>query len=279
MSRGPSGVTLQEDEIDLKARALVSATFNGLNVGARAFVVYDDLSKDIIFSKNELAQLPLASLTKIMSTVVALDLANENTIIDIKVPQDKFFGRWKLKDLLKLVLVSSSNSGINTISERLLSMQDVSLNGQWFVKLMNKKAKTLGLDQSYFLNESGLDIDGTLSGAYGSPLDVAILFSYALKISPEIFESTKYSSITVVSEDNRIVEVENTNRTVSLIEGLVASKTGLTDLADGNLAVVTDIAPGHRIIIVVFGSTEEGRFRDVEALSRATRNYNSLVRE
>ena len=255
---------------DNKSAALQN--FKNLEIKAQAFVIYDATQKRIIYSRNELAQLPLASSTKIMSTLAALDIADKNLIIDVR--SDSRFDRvndkssllpggWKLSDLLKLTLVSSSNSGINIISDQLPPL----------LEFMNQKATSLGLNQTYFLNESGLDIDENLSGAYGSALDMAILFDYAIKISPDVLGATKYNSITINSIEGYSETRSNTNPIVSQIEGLVASKTGLTDLAGGNLVIAFNVKEKNRIIIVVLGSTQDGRFRDTEILTKATLDY------
>ncbi|MDO8493563.1 MAG: hypothetical protein Q7S19_03415 [bacterium] len=261
--------------------------FRDLNIQAKSYVVYNATHREVIYSKNESAQLPLASLTKIMSAIVALDLADEDTIIDVKLdnkfnnPNDRSAlvpGKWKLGDLLRLTLVSSSNGGINTISDALSSLQNFLGGEKHFLELMNTKAKTLGLNQTYFLNESGLDINDTLAGAYGSPIDVAILFNHALAMHPDIFGATRYDSIVINSTDGSSERAQNTNAGVSQIRGLVASKTGFTLLAQGNLAIAFDVDQDTRIIVVVLGSTQEGRFTDTDQLTRAALAYYSMTR-
>ncbi len=260
--------------------------FKNLPVQAKSYIVYDATSKQVIYSKNALAQLPLASITKVMSALVALDLAPEDAIIQVRPgalssnPNDKAAlipGQWRLADLLRYTLISSSNSGINTISDALSTSQNFLGGEQHFVELMNDKAKTLGLHQTYFLNESGLDVDTSLAGAYGSANDVAHLFDYALTKYPDIFGATKYDSIIINSSDGNTESGTNTNTSASQIKGLVASKTGFTELAGGNLAIAFDVDTGHRAIVVVLGSTQDGRFSDTLLLTHATLAYYSLI--
>lgn len=261
--------------------------FKNLDIKAKAYLVYDASRKEVVYSKNESAQLPLASITKVMSAVVALDLAGRDTIIDVK-PNNKFNnpndrvsvvpGKWKLGDLLRLTLVASSNGGINTISDALSSLQNFLGGEKHFLDLMNKKAETLGLHQTYFLNESGLDINDSLAGAYGSSLDVAVLFDYAITSYPDIFGATRYDSIMINSTDGSFERAENTNAGVSEIRDLVASKTGFTELAQGNLVIAFDADQKSRIIVVVLGSTQEGRFEDTDKLTKAALAYYFLIR-
>ncbi len=250
--------------------------FSNLNLDAHAFVVYSSNSKKIIYSKNESAQLPLASLAKVMSALVALDLGSRDTIIPVN-GDDGINRRWRLDDLLRLTLVTSSNSDIEAISSELSSKINLLGGNIDYVRLMNDKARDIGLMQTFFLNESGLDLNTDLSGAYGSAKDVSTLFDFAIKSAPDIFGTTKFNSITIKSADGFPLSAPNTNQTVSRIPGIVASKTGLTDLAGGNLAVAFDVDQVNRIIIVVLGSTQEGRFTDVEKLSKSVLTYYSSI--
>ena len=65
--------------------------------------------------------------------------------------------------------------------------------------------------------------------------------------------------------------IPNTNQTIETLSGAEASKTGYTDRAGGNLAVIVDISVGHPIVIVVLGSTRQGRFQDIDVLYKALR--------
>jgi D-alanyl-D-alanine carboxypeptidase len=138
---------------------------------------------------------------------------------------------------------------------------------------MNAKAHSLGLSQTYFLNVTGLDINSTISGGYGSAKDMAKLFTYAVKTYPDVFEATSYPQISVSSIGKTKYQVDNTDTIVGQIPGLIASKTGYTDLALGNLAILFDAGLMHPIAIVVLGSTEEGRFTDTISLVNKTLDF------
>lgn len=220
-----------------------SNPFNNLNLEAKAVLVFDLAKNEPIFELNSNTQLPLASLTKIMTVVVA----EENL-----PPEEKN----KISADVDEALSSSLNKSASNIA---------AVTGDFtkenFIDLMNKKAEELNLNQTYFLNETGLDISKELSGAYGSANDVVKLISYALKNNPDLFEATTNNSSL------------NTNPYASTTTLLIASKTGLTDLAGGNLAVVFDAGFNHPIISVVLGSSEEGRFLDTQKLIEITFKY------
>ena len=135
---------------------------------------------------------------------------------------------------------------------------------------MNARAQELKLTQTYFLNAEGLDVYEQESGAYSSVRDIAILLSYILSNAPHIFDATQYGEQTFTSLGGVTHIFKNTNEHASRIPGIVASKTGFTDLAGGNLAIIFEAGPMYPIAVVVLGSSVDGRFSDVETLVRAT---------
>ena len=138
---------------------------------------------------------------------------------------------------------------------------------------MNDFAKEIGLSNTHFINESGLDVSKGVSGGYGTAEDVAKLFSYAVDNHIEIFDVTKEKNQAFTSENNIVHQGTNTNKIIESIPGLIASKTGLSDLAGGNLVIEFTPIPDHPVIIVVMGSTTQGRFDDMLTLVRATQKY------
>ena len=137
--------------------------------------------------------------------------------------------------------------------------------------MMNEKARVLGLTQMEFFNESGLDIDQVQAGGYGSAHDVALLFAELWKKYPETIEVTARKDARIVSQDEIAHILPNTNEIIGKFSGLVASKTGYTTLAGGNLAIIFDRGIGDPVVAVVLGSTYKGRFDDMEKLVEATR--------
>jgi D-alanyl-D-alanine carboxypeptidase (penicillin-binding protein 5/6) len=259
--------------------------FDSVTIGAKAAYVYDLAEQKVLYRKNEFAQLPLASLTKLMMAYTATELLPKDSKITIKkefLEEDGDSGllvneSWKLSDLLDFSLVVSSNDGARAIASVIgatdLKTDDYDLGRKDFINKMNLNAKALGLKQTYFVNESGLDV-GEVSGGYGSAIDVANLLAYMLKNTPDVLEATKDETITVDSLDAAHTG-KNTNIDIGKIPGLLASKTGFTDMAGGNLAVAFDTSIGHPIIAVVLGSTEDGRFSDISALVNASFAYAS----
>ncbi len=261
----------------------LSKAFDNLKLEAKAAYVYDIKNGVAMYEKNSDTQLPLASITKLMMALTAIELLPKDTEITIKkefLTEEGDSGllaneSWKMKDLLDFSLVSSSNDGARSIASVIgatnLNTEDYDLGRQDFIKKMNERAQTLGLKQTYFINETGLDEDNT-SGAYGSAKDMESLIQYILMHNSEILESTK-NKVLSLDSDTKEHQAKNTNTDVSYIPGLLASKTGYTEMAGGNLAVAFDPTIGRPIVIVVLGSTIDGRFDDVDKLVKASLEY------
>ena len=267
------------------AGATSADAYERLHLDARSVYVWDSQTGKKLYGKNEYEVLPLASVTKMMMALVAVELLPPNTevsIAPIDLMEEGDTGllvgeKWALTDLLKFTLVASSNDGASAIASvagaALLgdaSSTDPFTNKRLFIKRMNEKAEVIGLINTKFSNESGLDIDSVTAGAYGSARDMARLFEYISRKHPELFTATTYSKIDVRSDSNVTHHVANTNAGVEEVTGLIGSKTGYTDLAGGNLVVVVDIGINHKVTIAVLGSSRDGRFTDVNQLIDAT---------
>lgn len=260
------------------------AVFNNLNLRAKAAFVYDVLEDRILYKKNEKEQLPIASITKLMTALVATELLPKNSNITIKSDFLKEEGdsgllsaeSWELMDLLDFSLVTSSNDGMRSVASVIGAVtsntSDYDLGRKDFIEKMNLKAKDMELEQTFFVNETGLDVDTKVSGGYSSAQNVSDLMKYLILKHPEILEATKYQKLSINSDDRKH-NAKNTNDIVNEIPGLFASKTGFTDMAGGNLVIAFDPSIGRPIIITVLGSTLEGRFSDMEALVKASLDY------
>lgn len=259
--------------------------FPNVSLEARAAYVYDIRTGKVLFAQNEDMRLSLASLTKVMSALVAKDLNPLYSTITIGGEALRAEGdsgllrdeKWSLKEILDFSLLTSSNDGMRAVALALgaISKSDATtteiLND--FVREMNKKASELGLKNTYFWNETGLDESEVKGGAYGTAKDMARLMEHILLNHPELFEATREANGSFSSLDKRVHNGKNTNGITGKIPRLIASKTGSTDTAGGNLVIIFDPEIGRPIVISILGSTAEGRFKDVETLISATLDY------
>ncbi|MBL7045282.1 MAG: D-alanyl-D-alanine carboxypeptidase [Parcubacteria group bacterium] len=271
-------VAIVEDEVVNYVNA-----FEDISLEAKAAFVWDVNKREALYTFNEDTQLPLASLTKLMTAITADSILPEASVITIDNNSLKKEGdsglfeneRWSFKDLIKFTLMVSSNDGASAIASVAgLLKSDFPIEGQesekTFVNKMNEKAREVGLTQTYFINPTGLDTNEVIGGAYGSAKDVTKLLEYAVTNNSEIIDATRYSRLNFSSLNNIEHTATNTNSYIDRLPGLIASKTGFTDLAGGNLVVAFDAGMSRPIVISVLGSTQEGRFEDVEKLVKAS---------
>jgi len=271
-----------ERSLDKKNVVLTTKTpnsFQGISLEAKSAVVWDVINNRELFSKSPDMPLPLASLTKILTAIMTNEKLNDDQKIKITKEDLEPEGdsklivgdTWQVHELRDFTLFTSSNDGAFALAA-LAESQVIDNPRAKFIEEMNDTASMIGLSNSRFFNEHGLDREADRGGAYGSAKDMATLFEYTLKNYPEILEATRYKNLEFISAEKRY-SAENTNTIIDKIPNVIASKTGYTDLAGGNLVIAFDAGLNRPIIISVLGSTEQGRFIDVQKLVDASLKY------
>ncbi len=260
------------------AAAAAADSFAGISLLAKSAYVLDLATNRALFSRNADTQLPLASLTKVPLILAVSDVLPPEALIripphtppdgaSVRLPEGL---RFSVQDLVDFTLVASSNEGADILTTaaaegvRAKYPQTAATNP--VLSRMNDIARELGLSKTYFLNTSGLDMSDTQAGAYGSAHDMALLFAHAASTSPAFFQATTRSTTVIRAESGETVNAANTDEALPVIPAVVFGKTGYTELAGGNLAVVFEAGPAHPVVIVVLGSTQRGRFEDMEKL-------------
>ncbi|MDO8593437.1 MAG: serine hydrolase [bacterium] len=254
------------------ANATASDAFANVPLTAAAAVVYDLSTGQTLYAKNADAQLPLASLTKLLTVYAALALLSPDTPITIPADATSLDGphtfsvgqTFALADLARLTLTASLNDGASAIASATAERENRPES-----EMLASAAASLDLSQTYALNGSGLDVSKAISGGYGSALDLARLAGALVERSPAIAAATTESSAQAVSAGGTSFTVKNTDPIVGTVPRLLLSKTGYTDLAGGNLALVFDAGMNHPIAVVVLGSSLKARFTDGAALVAA----------
>lgn len=255
------------------ATSTVPNAFAQLPIEAKAAIVYDLALGETLYAKNADAQLPLASLTKLLTVYAALAELSPDTPITIsaeatrlEAPHAFSTGQtFDLADLARLTLVASLNDGAAAIATATARRGNRSQ-----YEALASAAAALQLSQTYAVNGHGLDVSTAVSGGYGSARDLARLAGALAAKSPEIAGATTREYAVASSKGGTSFKVKNTDPLVDTIPGLLLSKTGFTDLAGGNLALVFDAGIGHPIAVVVLGSSPKARFTDGSALIAAT---------
>ncbi len=265
--------------------------FENISLTAQSAIVWDIKHQRALFELNASQVLPLASLTKVMTAITASELMPEYTVVPISkefLAEEGDSGlhtneKWALKDLLSFSLAVSSNDASRAVASVIGSLDsgagDFTTGRTDFISRMNEKAEKMGLLNTVFLNDNGLDVDSYQSGGYGTARDVARMFEYALRHHPDIVEATRTSRTAFSSLDNIAHSARNTNMDIDNIPGVLGSKTGYTSLAGGNLVIAFDSELGRPLVVSVLGSTADGRFSDVRALVKASRDYMAQEHE
>lgn len=207
--------------------------------------------KDVIlYQKNIHQVLPIASLTKIMTAIVALENYNPEEIIKVFKTSEEL----TIKDLLYLMLVESNNDA--AIS---LASDDQKLNYEKFIELMNSEAKQMGLANTSFVDSVGLSACNQSTTS-----EIAALAKSAMS-SPLLMEIISTPETTVFSIDKKFIhKITSTNKLLGKIPQLIGGKTGYTDEAGGCMMTLSKISNNNYLITVVLGSTQ--RESDIEQL-------------
>lgn len=222
-----------------------------IHSSAKGCVVLETTTLRKLYSVNENQKLPMASTTKIMTAITAienckdLDEKFEISPKAVGIEGTSLYLRkgdvYSTRDLLYALMLISGNDCSVAIAEHVCGSTSE------FITKMNELAKNIGANNSHFANTHGLDADGHYTTAY----DLAKITAYALEnpIFKEIV-STKNTKITNGAGENRYLK--NKNKLLSTLEGCIGVKTGYTDGA-GRCLVSAIEKDGMRLVCVVLG--------------------------
>ena len=269
-----------QDTLDTTPNKLTDLTLR-----ADAVYVWDVAGQRALYKKNEGDTLPLASITKLMTALLAHELITDQTRVDVPLAAIQQSGNSGLvageeltvEELSQLALISSSNDAAYALGANVGALLGDRDPAQQFIEGMNIRANELQLPTLSFKNTTGLDLSVVEAGAMGSARDVSFLMEYILVNYPQILAPTTQSATRVYNTAGAYHDVDNTNAIATQIPNLLGSKTGYTDLAGGNLTVAFDLGLNRPIIITVLGSTRDARFSDVLELVAAVQE--SVVTE
>ena len=234
---------------------------NKLNLNSRSCVVLDRKTKQILYGKNEKNRVKMASTTKIMTATVVLENISLDKTIEVSKKAANTGGsrlglktgdKITVRDLLYGLLMRSGNDAAVALAEA------VSGDIPEFAKLMNKKAKDLGLSNTNFESPHGLDSDNHYTTAY----ELAILTDYALKNSTFLnIVGTKNYTVTINGYPKLL---SNTNELLGNLNGVYGVKTGFTNGA--NRCLVTSCKRGNMDIICVVLGADTKSFRTKDSI-------------
>ena len=214
---------------------------------ASSAILMDMDSKKIMYSKNIHEVRSVASISKIMTAILAIESGKIDNIVTIGEEIKSSYGSGiyiqlgeeiKLKDLVYGLMLRSGNDAALAIANY------VGGNVEEFVNLMNKKAKEIGMKNTTFNNPSGLDED---KGNYSTAYDMAILTSYAMKNKDykKIVGTKKYK----VETNKNVYSWTNKNKLLNSYKYTTGGKTGYTKKAKRTL--VTTASKDNLNLVVV----------------------------
>ncbi|MDR2931548.1 MAG: serine hydrolase [Oscillospiraceae bacterium] len=233
---------------------------------AKSAIMLDQVQGQVLYEKNADEQLPPASITKVMTLLLAMEELESGRISldDVVVASDyaasmggsqiwlKPGEEMTLNDLLKAVAISSANDASVAVGEHIAGTNDA------FVDMMNIRAQELGMVNTHFINCTGLDEPGHLTTAR----DVAIMSRELMKHK----RIRDYSTVWMDSLRGGETELVNTNRLVRFYNGSTGLKTGTTNGAGSCLSATAE-RDGLGLVTVVMGCpTSDERFASARSL-------------
>lgn len=237
----------------------------GVKISAQSAAILDWDSETVLWQKNAQEQRSIASITKLMTSLVFLEHNPGWKTEVVMVIGDEVGGvapnimrgeRVRVEDLFYVSLIASDNNAINAL------VRSTGLSKEKFVDLMNQKAKDLGLENTQFVGVTGLN-DGNKSTA----IDVLKLAKVAFS-NRHIKDAAKRSSYTFVDLNNKSHKAISTNRLLNSYLNVEAGKTGYITASGFCLVSQISGTDGQNIIGVVLGSeSNDHRFQDLKILS------------
>ena len=227
----------------------------GLSVSAESAIVMNALTGEVVYSKNPYEKRGIASTTKIMTSLLALEMADPNKKItvtkdDVAVEGTSIYLKAgdviTISDLVKGMLLESGNDAANVTARAIGgSVED-------FAVLMNNRARSLGMFSTSFCNPSGLTEDGHYSTAY----DMALLGSAAILNEDFRAICSLSSAKATFSEEGRTFY--NHNKFLDMYDGAFGIKTGFTK-ASGRCLVTAAQRGGVIYVAVTLNAPDDWR--------------------
>ena len=226
-----------------------------MEISAKSAILVDFNTGKVLYSKNENEPLAMASMTKVMSMLLIMEKIDDGSlkyddIVEISTESSSMGGsqiflnpgdKYKVIDLLKGVAMASANDAIVALAEKTYGSKE------HFIEAMNKKAESLGLKNTHFVNVHGLDEEGHYSSAY----DMSVMARELLK-HEKILDFTRVYEEYLTKPDGSQIWLVNTNKLVRFYDGVDGLKTGFTQKA-GYCLTATGKKNNLRLISVVMG--------------------------
>ena len=238
-----------------------------LPLTSRAALLMEKTTGQILFAQNEHEALEPASVTKIMTLLLTMDAIDSGALSydDVVTVSANAAGmggsqvflaegeKITVEELLKSVCVSSGNDAAVALAEKVSGVTEL------FVEQMNNRAKGLGMDDTHFVNCTGLTAKGHVTSAY----DIALMSRELLTRHPDI---RRFTTIWTDTIRGGAFGLANTNKLIRFYDGATGLKTGYTASAGYCVSATAEREGMELIAVIMKGETADKRNTDAKAL-------------
>ena len=245
----------------------VQAAAVELPLTSRAALLMEKTTGQILFAQNEHEKLEPASVTKIMTLLLTMDAIDSGALAydDVVTVSANAAGmggsqvflaegeQITVEELLKCVCVSSGNDAAVALAEKVAGVTEL------FVEQMNNRARGLGMDDTHFVNPTGLTAEGHVTSAH----DIALMSRELLTKHPDI---RSFTTIWTDSIRGGTFDLANTNKLIRRYDGATGLKTGYTASAGYCISATAEREGMELIAVVMKGETADKRNADAKAL-------------
>ena len=238
-----------------------------LPVEAQAALLMEKTTGQVLYAKNEHEQLEPASVTKVMTLLLAMEALDEGRIrYDDTVTVSAYAASMggsqvflsegeqiTVEDLFKAICVASGNDASVAMAEHIAGVTEL------FVEQMNARAKQLGMSDTHFVNCTGLPAEGHVTSAW----DIALMSRELILHHPDI---RRFTTIWMDTLRGGSFQLSNTNKLIRFYDGATGLKTGSTDAAGFCISATAERDGMELIAVIMKGQTADQRNTDAKTL-------------
>ena len=251
----------------LLAALMPPARAEELAVESRACLLMEKTTGQVLYAVNEHEQLEPASVTKIMTLLLVMEAIDSGALryedmVTASARACSMGGsqiwlkeneQMAVEDMLKAVCVASANDASVALAEHLAGSMEA------FVDKMNQRAGELGMNDTHFVNPTGLPAQGHVTSAY----DIALMSRELILNHPDI---RRFTTIWMDTLRNGEFGLNNTNKLIRFYEGATGLKTGSTDAAQYCLSATAERGGMELIAVILKSPTSPQRFESAKVL-------------
>ena len=245
----------------------VDAAAVELPITSRAALLMEKTTGQILYTQNEHEQLEPASVTKVMTLLLTMEAIDSGTIhyddvVTVSAAAAGMGGsqvflaegeQITVEELLKAVCVASGNDAAVALAEKVAGVHEL------FVERMNQRAAELGMEDTHFVNCTGLTAEGHVTSAH----DIALMSRELILRHPDI---RRFTTIWMDTIRGGAFQLANTNKLIRFYDGATGLKTGYTASAGYCISATAERDGMELIAVIMKGPDKDTRNNDAKAL-------------